>query len=84
MPEKGGGCLDCLLIKGGLGKKEGVVFFEGGGGWDPNAHYGGKRERKIDLRGAPKKTKQNKVRRCNSDTHLISFLAEVVDILHRI
>ena len=38
----GGGGLDSLLIWGGLGKKEGVVFLRGnrgGGGWYPNVHY---------------------------------------------
>ena len=30
-----------------------------------------KREHKIDLSGAPKKSKQNKIRRYNSCTHLI-------------
>ena len=43
-----------------------------------------KREHKIDPGGAPKKTKQNKIRRCNSYTHFISFLAEVIGMLHRI
>ena len=43
-----------------------------------------KREHKIDPGGAPKKTKQNKIRRCNSYTHSISFLAEVIGMLHRI
>ena len=43
-----------------------------------------KREHKIYLCGAPKKTKQNKIKRWNSYTNFISFLAEVVNILHRI
>ena len=43
------------------------------------------RGHKIDSCGAPKKTKQNKIRRCNSYTHFISFfLPEVINILHRI
>ena len=37
LPKKG--VLDCLLIYGGLGKKEGGGVFEGAGG-DPNAHCG--------------------------------------------
>ena len=35
---KSGWGLDCLLIYGGLGKKEGGGVFEGG--LDPNMHYG--------------------------------------------
>ena len=31
------------------------------------------RGHKIDPFGAPKKTKQNKIRRCNSCTHFMSF-----------
>ena len=42
-----------------------------------------KREHKIDPCSAPKKTTQNKIRRCNSYTHFMSFfLAEVINILH--
>ena len=44
-----------------------------------------KREHKIYPCGAPKKTKQNKIRTCSIYTHFISFsLAEVITILHRI
>ena len=38
-----------------------------------------KREDKIDPCGSPKKTKQNKIRRCNSYNHFIPFLAEVIN-----
>ena len=45
-----------------------------------------KREHKIDPCGAPKKTKQNKIRRCIAIlTFTLSlFLAEFIIILHRI
>ena len=36
----------------------------------------GEREHKIDPCRAPKKTKQNKIRRCNSYTHFISFFKQ--------
>ena len=31
--------------------------------------------------GAAKKTKENKLRRCDSYTHFFSFLAEIINIL---
>ena len=43
-----------------------------------------KKEHKIDPSGAPKKTKQNKIRRCNNSyiLTLSLFLAEVIYIFH--
>ena len=43
-----------------------------------------KREHKKYPCGVLKKTKQNKSRGCNSYTDFISFLAEVINMLHRI
>ena len=43
-----------------------------------------KRGHKIYTCGAPKKTKQNNIRRCSSYTRFISFLAEIINILHMI
>ena len=40
------------------------------------------REHKVDPCSAPKKTAQNKIRRCNSYTCFISLSAEVIDLLH--
>ena len=34
-----------------------------------------KREHKIDPCSAPKKTTQNKIKRCNSYTHFMSFFS---------
>ena len=47
---------------------------------------GKKRGHEVDPCGKPKKSKQNKIRRCNSYTHFIYlfFLAEVINILHKI
>ena len=47
---------------------------------------GKKRGHEVDPCGKPKKSKQNKIRRCNSYTHFmyLFFLAEVINILHRI
>ena len=40
----------------------------------------------MDLCGASKKTKQNEIIECilSSHTHFFSFLAEVINVLHRI
>ena len=40
----------------------------------------------MDLCGASKKTKQNEIIECilRSHTHFFSFLAEVINVLHRI
>ena len=40
-----------------------------------HVNYKEEREHKIDPCGAPKKTKQNKIRRCNSYTRFISFFS---------
>ena len=45
-----------------------------------NVNY--KEESELDPQGAPKKTKQNKIRTCKLTVSI--FIAEVINILHRI